>query len=85
MKLRNWHKRNTQAANDIEARAHVSNGGPSCPHVQITFRSDERGRLLATMSPEEARHLIAELTHCVARYEPNMEGSHTEKKAAHSP
>lgn len=68
MLIRNWHKRNVRSAQKVEATAYVSNGGDQHPHVQVTARS-ERGRLLITMKPSEARKLIAELTHCVSRYE----------------
>lgn len=69
MKVRNWHKRNTQAAHDIDATFFCSNGGDASPHVQIVLRAEDRGRLLVTMTPRETRKLIAELHHCVCRYD----------------
>ncbi|MEC7580992.1 MAG: hypothetical protein VYC85_01165 [Pseudomonadota bacterium] len=69
MKIRNWHKRQLRGANEIESTATVSNGGEQWRHVQISFRSDEKGSLRATMTPEEAAELRDQLNHCIARYE----------------
>jgi hypothetical protein len=66
--VRNWHKRNTRAAVLHPVEASVSNGGDKSMHVQLRLRSDDKGSFHITLTPDQAEKLIAELTHCAARY-----------------
>ena len=69
MKITNWHKRNTGAADKLSVKSLVVNCcGPEQPwtqNVQIGMLTEEKGKILLTMSQQEARDLLVELNRCV--------------------
>ena len=68
LKIRNWHKRNTRAAKEIETTATVCNGGALDCFVQIRLVSS-LGNLNLTLTPTEAMELSAQINHCFSRYQ----------------
>ena len=70
MKITNWHKRNTGAADKFDSTVVVNCCGPEWPwtqNVQLNLRTQEKGKIIVTMTQEEARDLLVDLNRCVAK------------------